>query len=138
MKSLIPALLLGCSGAAHAESIEVYGTHISISEQCEIETATTAGKEKRASLDFSVPGRCSLIKLGNTNVPHLEFIGGSYIILVESAVGEGSACKAEYKAIAVLRDGAVRVGTHTKESATCGSDRDRGAFTYLANKMGLM
>lgn len=131
MKAMLFVCALIVSTAVSSSELRIFAQHLTIGSNCILEVKLPDGSAQKKSLPLGDQGECSVVNLGGTNIPHLEWVSGGYVFLVESRQGSMGACRAVYSAVAVARDGKVKILPKTKRSQTCGSDHDRAAFEYL-------
>lgn len=120
---------------ASGKDMIIYGTRLQIeAQECSLLATKSTGDTKNINHQLPDEGVCQFITLANTNIPHVEFIDNSYILLMEvcfRSSAEGPA--AEVTGIVVGEDGEVRASRKTSSSGKCNLDRDPKAFAYFAS-----
>lgn len=131
MKTTLFACLLVVSTTAFSTEFRIFDQHLTIRPDCVLEIKRPDGSQEKKALPLNGNGKCTIINLGHTNIPQLEFVHGAYVFLVELPEGLGGDCSAVYVGVAVPRNGRVKVLPEVRRTGTCGADRDRKEFEYL-------
>lgn len=128
------ALLTATSGST-AQDVQVFGVGIEVRENCEIVISKRNKQPGSLKAPFSSSGRCRILPNSETNIPRIEFVQGEYVLLVESTVTTGEACRAELAAITINRDGRLRLSPRSQRTSACGS-AERKDYEILRYRSG--
>lgn len=131
MKSTVLAIAcLAAASSVSAQNIQIYGTDISVHENCDLVVSYKGKQPEHLKPPFSSMGKCRILPNYDTNIPHVELIENEYVFLVESMTITGETCRAEHAAITVNQDGSARLSTRTQRTSTCGHG-ERKKFEIL-------
>ena len=122
VKSVILALaFLAATVDAIGQGVQVFGVSIDVRDNCDIVVDRKEKQSETLKAAFSPTEKCRILPNSETTIPRIEFIQGEYVLLVESTVATGDACRAELAAITISRDGRVRLSSRTQRTSACGS-----------------
>jgi hypothetical protein len=120
--------------------ITVRGSTIRVGDGCALHVTRRNGSPIDLATNLPDVGpttMCRLITHGETNVVHLELVRGHYVFLIDATDQLDPkdlrfGCKTRFKAVAVGRDGAVKISRRVNGGQACSPDRDRATFEYMA------
>ena len=96
MKYFIFILLLSTCSATKANlKINVCDILVSVDTNCKAEFFIK-NEAKTFSFSFKKKGECRLITHSKTNVAHIQFVNGMYVLLVENNINGNDECYSEY------------------------------------------
>jgi hypothetical protein len=133
------AVLPGAALEVPAE-ISIRGSVITLSRGCQLTVKAADGRVEELATNLpevTATTRCQFVPHGGTNVVHLEFVAGRFIVLVNAMdeIDAGSprhGCKSRTRALAVDQKGKAMFATKYQSALSCDADRDRKTFEYLA------
>lgn len=139
MKRLVLCILLAVANHSNAEVLVIFGSELSLNADCTLSVTQSDGESQQLRLfEEEASKNCLFVTHAETNIPHAEQIGNSYVLLVETSPDRGGNCIAKYMAIVVTQEGNVIPSAKTKTSGTCRIGRERKVFEYFAHDMQIL
>lgn len=135
MKTLLFLISISFAALSYAEPLSMFGVELKINTDCTLSVSDADNHVRNLPLSLPGSSNCRFISHAETNIPHVERIKNSYLVLVESMSEEDGRCISTYTAVAVENDGRVLPSRVNKISGTCGIGRERKVFEYFAHKM---
>ena len=124
-------LLSACSATKANQKINIYDVLINVDSSCQTEFISKS-KTQIFSYSFNQRGKCRFITHSKTNVAHIQFVNGMYVLLVENNIKEGDECYSEYSAFGIDKESTVYTTDRIKKSGSCYQDKDAKAFEYFS------
>jgi hypothetical protein len=120
--------------------LTIRGSTIRLVERCALRVTQRDGNTVDMATDLPdvrQTTRCRFITHGDTNVVHLELVRGHYVVLIDGTDQLDPkdlrfGCKTRFKAVAVTREGKVKVSRFVNGGEACSPDRDRATFEYMS------
>lgn len=120
MKLLAFVTFMFFSTSGLATELRIFEQDIGLRSDCSLEIRHSDGSMEIQEIQFKNKDKCVVLSVSGTNVPHLEFVKGDYVFLVESQIQSGKDCRGELAAVIVSRGGKVKVGPKTQKTGMCG------------------
>lgn len=136
MKKIIvlTVFLFSCSSFAHKDSLTIFDNILRLDDGCQV-NITTPQKQYNYSPKFNSAGECTIINHSSTDIPHLKYINGMYILFIENNITTESSCMSEYTAIGISKTNELFVTDLIKRSGSCYQDKELSAFEYFSAKL---
>jgi hypothetical protein len=135
MRVFILAVCLLAPISSHATELRIFEVDVNLREDCSLEVRRSNGALETKAFPFKDKSKCVVLPVSGTNVPHLEFVRGDYVFLIESQIQSGKDCRAELAAVVVSSNGKVSVGSRIQKTGACGYG-ERKDFEILHHHAG--
>jgi len=132
MKYIIfPLLLSACTNIGANQEVIIFDTSVKLNTNCQIEFISN-NKIKNHNYSFNKNGKCKLVTHAGTNVTHIKYVKGMYVLFVENNIKKGSKCFSEYSAFGISKQNIVHVTDRIKKSGSCYQDKEIQSFEYFS------
>lgn len=130
---LLP-LFVFCQNIQANSQLIIFNTQIKITDNCQIEfnNENMISTHKPA---FSKIGKCRIITHSRTNVEHIIYVNGMYIVLIENNIEENNRCTSEYTAVGVNKSNEVFITERINNSGSCNQGKDPSALASFSVKL---
>lgn len=131
---VLTAFLFSCSSLAEKNTVNIFDSFLTLNNDCEIEVHNSQ-KQYRYTPKFNANGECRIISHSSTDIPHIKYINGVYILFIENNVTTSSGCSSEYTAVGISKDNKVLTTDLVKRNGSCYQDKEQISFEYFSAKI---